>query len=48
MAAAVAVTLTRGAEDEEVKAALSGCFELEEASAWVFSLLTEPTTGKRN
>ncbi len=46
-AAAVAATLTTGTEDDEVKATLVGRFKLEEASAWVISLLTEPTTGRR-
>ena len=46
-AAAVAATLTTGTEGDEVKATLVGRFKLEEASAWVVSLLTEPTTGRR-
>ncbi len=46
-AAAVAATLTTGTEDDEVKATLVGRFKLEEASTWVVSLLTEPTTGRR-
>jgi hypothetical protein len=46
-AAAVAATLTTGTEGDEVKATLVGRFKLEEASAWIISLLTEPTTGRR-
>ncbi len=42
-AAAVAATLTTGAEDDEVKATLVGRFKLEEASAWIISLLNVVT-----